>query len=116
MRFERTNPHDYRVCQEDLNIGRIHITDDGKIGIGQYSPGARTLVYRREKPQREYVADQEGLSYTNPPPPPQTSVSTMSLGEENAEVLSNDEESDENFFVLLRHSPEASSQALIAAA
>lgn len=81
MRLERTNPRDCRVCQEDLKIGRIHITDDGKTGIGQYSPGTLTLVYRREKPQREYVADQERLSYTNPPPPPQTSVSTMRLGE-----------------------------------
>lgn len=72
------------------------------------------LVYRREKPQREYVADQERLSYTNPPPPPQTSVSTMRLGEENAEDLSGDE--DEKSFVLLRHAPGNSSQALIAAA
>lgn len=109
--------HVYRrecqVCQEDLNAGRIHITDEGKIGIGRYSPGAPTLNYRREKPQREYVADQEKLSYTNPPPPPQTSISTMRLGEESADDLSSDEEGQPN---LLKHAPGISSQALVAAA
>ena len=103
-----------KVCQNDLKAGRIHITNEGKIGIGRYSPGARLLVYRQEKPQREYVADQERLLYTNPPPPLQTSVSTMRLGEESADDLSSDKEEAPNF-VLLNHLPRASSQAIFAA-
>lgn len=103
---------DCKVCQDDLNAGQIHITDGGKIGIERYSSGARLLIYRREKPQREYVADQEKLSYASPPL--QTSVSTMRLGEESGDDLSSDAEQPN--FVLLKHSPGVSSQAIVAAA
>ena len=40
----------------------------------------------------------------------------MRLGEEDADDLSSDEENTEKSFVLLRHAPGTSSQALIAAA
>lgn len=74
------------------------------------------MVCQREKPHREYIADQERLLYTNSPPLPQTSVFTMRLGEKSAGDLSSDEESNKKSFVLLHHSPRASSQALVAAA
>lgn len=107
---------DCQVCQEDLNAGRIHIAENGKIRIGRYTPGAPKLNYRREKPQRAYVADQEQLSYTGPASSAQAGVSTMRLGDEPAEDLSSDEEISKPNFVLLRHPPGTNSQALVAAA
>lgn len=103
------------MCQDDLNSGCIHITKNGKIGLGTYSPRARILIYCQKKPQQEYVADQERLSYANPLPLPQTNVSTIRLEEEDTDDFSSDEEEMPNF-VLLKHVPDVSSQAIVAAA
>ena len=51
------------VFQEDLNSNRIHLGDDRKVCIGPYTPGARSIFMRREKPGRESVADAEKLRY-----------------------------------------------------
>ena len=35
------------------------------IGLGKYTPGARTHAYECEKPEGKYVAEQEWLAYLN---------------------------------------------------
>lgn len=45
------------VFQEDLNSNRIHLGDDRKVCVGPYTPGARPIFMRREKPGRESVTD-----------------------------------------------------------
>lgn len=47
------------IFQEDLNSNRIHLGDDRKVCVGPYTPGARPVYMRREKPGRKSVADAE---------------------------------------------------------
>ncbi|MCJ1347605.1 hypothetical protein MMC31_005833, partial [Peltigera leucophlebia] len=79
------------VFQDDLNSGRIHLGDEDGVCLGAYSPGARPVCMRREKPGRESVADAEKLRY---PPLPPANVQTLRIGEVDPDPYSSDEETE----------------------
>ena len=79
------------VFQEDLDSNRIHLGDDKKVCVGPYTPGARPVNMRREKPGRESVADAEKLRY---PMLPTAEVRTLRVGELSPDPYSSDEEDD----------------------
>ncbi|MCJ1348353.1 hypothetical protein MMC31_006584 [Peltigera leucophlebia] len=80
-----------KVFQEDLNTNRIHLSDDRKVCLGAYTPGARPVFMRRERPGRESVADAEKLQYPSLPP---ANVQTLRVGEANPDPYSSDEETE----------------------
>ena len=79
------------VFQEDLNSNRIHLGDDRKVCIGPYTPGARPVFMRREKPGRESVADAEKLRY---PILPSAEVHTLRIGDLQPDPYSSDDEDE----------------------
>ena len=80
-----------KIFQEDLNSNRIHIGDNRKVCLGPYTPGARYVFMRQEKPGRESVADAEKLRYPSLPP---ANVQTLRIGEADSDPYSSDEEAE----------------------
>ena len=54
---------DCQIFQDNLNLNRIHLGDEGKVCLGPYLPGVRPVYMRREKPNRKFLADVEKLQY-----------------------------------------------------
>ena len=80
-----------KVFQEDLNTNRIHLSDDQKVCLGTYTPGARPVFMRQEKPGRESVANAEKLRYPSLPP---ANVQMLRIGEANSNPYLSDEETE----------------------
>lgn len=79
------------VFQEDLNSNRIHLGDDRKVCVGPYTPGARPVFMRQEKPGRESVADAKKLRY---PVLPSAEIHTLRIGELQPDPYSSDDEDE----------------------
>lgn len=77
------------VFWEDLNSNWIHLGDDRKVCIGPYTPGARPVLMRQEKPGQESVADAEKLRY---PTLSSVEVHTLRIGDLQPNLSSSDDE------------------------